>query len=116
VPSDRRGSEFTAAKIRGWLSRVGMTTLFIEPGSLWENGYIESFNGKLHDELLARDQFDILFEAKALTERWRRHYNTLRSQSSLGYRPPSQRRSSPVRFCYAQQANRAGPNTTLTLT
>ena len=83
------GSEFTAHRVRDWLARVGVKTLYIEPGSPWENGYIESFNGKLRDELLACEQFDTLLEAKVLIERWRRHYNTARPHSSLGYRPPA---------------------------
>ena len=83
------GSEFTATKVREWLSRVGVKTLFIEPGSPWENGYIENFNGKLRDELLAREQFDTLLEAKVLIECWRKHYNTVRPHSSLGYRAPA---------------------------
>ena len=73
------GSEFTATKVRDWLARVGVKTLFIEPGSPWENGYIESFNGKLRDELLAREQFDTLLEAKVLIERWRRQQALVRS-------------------------------------
>jgi transposase InsO family protein len=64
-------------------------TLFIEPGSPWENGYIESFNGKLRDELLDREIFYTLKEAQILVERWRRHYNGVRPHSSLGYRPPA---------------------------
>jgi putative transposase len=83
------GSKFTATKVREWLSRVGVKTLFIEPGSPWENGYVESFNGTLRDELLAREQFDTLLEAKVLIERWRRHYNAVRPHSSLGYRAPA---------------------------
>ena len=83
------GSEFTAKAVRRWLKNVGVRTLFIEPGSPWENGYIESFNGKLRDELLARERFDTLKEAKVLVERWRVHYNTVRPHSSLGYRPPA---------------------------
>jgi putative transposase len=83
------GPEFTAHKVRDWLERVKVQTLFIEPGSPWENGYIESFNGKLRDELLDRELFDTLLEAKVLIERWRRHYNTVRPHSSLGYRPPA---------------------------
>lgn len=66
-----------------------MNTLYIEPGSPWENGYIESFNGKLRDELLDREIFDTLLEAKVLIERWRVEYNTVRPHSSLGYRPPA---------------------------
>jgi putative transposase len=83
------GSEFTAEFIRDWLRRVGVKTLFIEPGSPWENGYIESFNGKLRDELLNGEIFDTVTEARVITEQWRRHYNTLRPHSSLGYRPPA---------------------------
>ena len=83
------GSEFTAKGVRDWLHRVGVKTAYIEPGSPWENGYIESFNGKLRDELLNGEIFDTLLEAKVLIERWRRHYNTVRPHSSLGYRPPA---------------------------
>ena len=83
------GSEFTAQAVRDWLERVGVKTLFIEPGSPWENGYIESFNGKLRDELLNVEIFDTLLEAKVLIERWRWEYNTIRPHSSLGYRPPA---------------------------
>ncbi len=66
------GSEFTADLIREWLGRLGVKTLFIEPGSLWENGYIESFNGKLIDELLNGEIFDTVLEARVVTEDWRR--------------------------------------------
>jgi transposase InsO family protein len=83
------GPEFTAKAVRQWLGRVGVTTLYIEPGSPWENGYIESFNGKLTDELLACEVFDTLLEAKVLIERWRVRYNTVRPHSALGYRPPA---------------------------
>ncbi len=83
------GSEFTARKVRGWLARMKVRPLFIEPGSPWENGYIESFNGKLRDELLDRELFYSLREAQVLVEEWRRHYNTRRPHSALGYRPPA---------------------------
>jgi putative transposase len=83
------GPEFTAKVVRAWLARVGVRTLFIEPGSPWENGYVESFNGKLRAELLHGEIFYTLAEAKVLIERWRRHYNTARPHSSLGYRPPA---------------------------
>ena len=83
------GPEFTANAVRDWLGNVGVQTLFIEPGSPWENGYCESFNGKLRDELLNGEIFSTLQEAKVLIERWRAHYNTLRPHSSLGYRPPA---------------------------
>jgi putative transposase len=83
------GSEFTARAVRGWLGRLGVGTLFIAPGSPWENGYIESFNGKLRDELLNLEIFDTLLESQVLIERWRKHYNTMRPHSALGYQPPA---------------------------
>ena len=83
------GAEFTATAVRDWLERIGVKTLYIEPGSPWENGYIESFNGKLRDELLNGEIFDTLLEAQVLIERWRREYNTWRPHSGLGYRPPA---------------------------
>ena len=83
------GPEFTARAIRQWLDRVGARTLYIEPGSPWENGYIESFNGKLRDELLERELFYTLPEVRVLTERYRQTYNRIRPHSSLGYRPPT---------------------------
>jgi transposase InsO family protein len=117
VRSDN-GSEFTATKVREWLTRVGVTTLFIEPGSPWENGYVESFNGKLRDELLAREQFDTLLEAKVLIERWRGEYNTRRPHSSLGYRPPAPEAIEPASIASAtpQQSKQAGVGTGPTLT
>ncbi|HJW30860.1 MAG TPA: IS3 family transposase, partial [Saprospiraceae bacterium] len=82
------GPEFTSDGIRGWLGRLGVKTLFIEPGSPWENGYIESFNGKLRDELLNGEIFDTLLEAQVVIERWRKEYNSERPHRSLGGRPP----------------------------
>jgi putative transposase len=83
------GSEFTAQAVRQWLERTGVRTLYIEPGSPWENGYCESFNGKFRDELLDREIFYTLREAQVLIERWRMEYNTFRPHSSLNYRPPA---------------------------
>lgn len=83
------GSEFTAKVVRRWLSHIGVQTLYIEPGSPWENGYIESFNGKFRDELLNGEIFYTLKEAKVLIEKWRLEYNTFRPHSSLNYRPPA---------------------------
>jgi putative transposase len=83
------GSEFTAKVVREWLGHIGVRTLYIEPGSPWENGYNESFNGKLRDELLNGEIFYNLREAKVVIERWRREYNTVRPHSSLKYRPPA---------------------------
>ena len=83
------GPEFVATAVRAWIDGVGAQTAFIEPGSPWENGYVESFNGKLRDELLNAEVFYTLAEAKVLIEQWRRHYNTQRPHSALGYRPPA---------------------------
>jgi len=83
------GPEFTAVILREWLTRIGSKTLFIEPGSPWENGFNESFNGKLRDELLNGEIFYTLKEAKVLIEEWRKNYNTIRPHSSLDYRPPA---------------------------
>jgi len=83
------GPEFTAKAVRKWLTDLRVTTLFIEPGSPWENGYVESFNGKLRDGLLNGEIFTTLLEAKVLIENWRRTYNTVRPHSSLGYKPPA---------------------------
>ena len=82
------GSEFTARAIRKWLDNLGVKTLFIEPGSPWENGYNESFNGKLRDELLNGEIFTTLLEAQVLIQNWRKEYNEFRPHSALGYRPP----------------------------
>ncbi len=83
------GAEFTAKAVRNWLARTGVKTLYIEPGSPWENGYNESFNGKRRDELLNGEIFYTFKEAKVLIENWRNHYNTVRPHSSLGYRSPA---------------------------
>lgn len=82
-------AEFTAKAVRGWLQWVAVKTLYIEPGSPWENGYNESFNGKLRDELLNGEIFFNFKEARVLIERWRWHYNTIRPHSALTYRPPA---------------------------
>ena len=83
------GPEMTALEVKRWLQEVGSKTLFIEPGSPWENGYCESFNGKLRDEFLDGEIFYSLKEAQVLTEQWRRTYNQIRPHSSLNYRPPA---------------------------
>ncbi len=83
------GPEFCAKALRGWLKRIGVRSSFIEPGSPWENGYNESFNGKLRDEFLNGEIFYTLKEAQILIEQWRFEYNTIRPHSSLGYRPPA---------------------------
>jgi len=83
------GPEFIAQAVREWIAAVGAKTAFIEPGSPWENGYCESFNSKLRDELLDGEMFYSLAEAKIVIESWRQHYNTQRPHSSLGYKPPA---------------------------
>ena len=88
VRSDN-GPEFIAKVVREWIVAVGAKTAFIEPGSPWENGYCESFNSKLPDELLNGEIFYSLAEAKVIIEAWRRYYNTERPHSSLGYKPPA---------------------------
>ena len=83
------GSEFTAKKVRKFISNLGTLPAFIEPGSPWENGYIESFNGKMRDELLNGEISDTIQEARVLIEKWRAYYNTIRPHSALGYMPPA---------------------------
>ena len=83
------GPEFCAKVVREWLAWLEVRTLYIEPGSPWENGYCEAFNGKLRDELLDREIFYTLREAQVLIEGWRQHYNRVRPHSALGYRPPA---------------------------
>jgi len=83
------GSEFIAKHLRAWLSELDVSTMYITPGSPWENGFVESFNGTMANELLNREIFDTLYEAKVLLARWVREYNTKRPHSALGYRPPA---------------------------
>jgi transposase InsO family protein len=91
------GAEMTAKIVRSWLAKLGAKTLYIEPGSPWENGYCESFNGKLRDECLNGEIFYSLKEATVVVviEQWRNHYNTIRPHSSLNYRPPAPQTSAP---------------------
>ena len=89
------GPEFVAKELRQWLAKVGTGTLYIEPGSPWENGYCESFNGKLRDECLNGEIFYSLKEAQIVIENWRVEYNTKRPHSALGYRPPAPAACSP---------------------
>ena len=83
------GPEFVCKQLREWLAKLGTGPLYIEPGSPWENGYCESFNGKLRDEFLNGEIFYSLREAQIVIENWRREYNTVRPHASLGYRPPA---------------------------
>ena len=89
IRSSDNSPEFTAKAVRKWLINLGIKTLYIEPGSPWENGYVESFIGKFRDELLIGEIFDTLLEARVVIEFWRREYNQFRPHSSLGYRPPA---------------------------
>jgi transposase InsO family protein len=98
------GPEFVAKAVQRWIGAVGATTAYIAPGSPWENGYIESFNARLRDELLDGEIFYSLAEARILIESWRRFYNTLRPHGSLGYKPPA-----PEVFIPAQVARSAAP-------
>lgn len=97
------GPEFVAKAVRHWLGRLQVKTLFITPGSPWENGYNESFNGKLRDECLNMEIFTTLKEAQVLIEKWRCFYNTERPHSSLGYRPPAPQAilPPPTKLAYA---------------
>jgi putative transposase len=90
------GKEFTAKKVREWLNNLKVRTLFIEPGSPWENGYVESFNSRLRDNLLNGEIFDNLLEAKVVIEQWRKEYNTIRPHSSLNYNPPAPEAKEPL--------------------
>ena len=95
VRSDN-GAEMTAKVVRSWFATLGAKTLYIEPGSPWENGYCESFNGRLRDECLNGEIFYSLKEASVVIEQWRNHYNTIRPHSSLDYRPSAPQTSSPT--------------------
>jgi len=94
------GPEFTATAVRKWLHTLDIKPLYIEPGSPWENGYVESFNGKLRDEMLNGEIFDTMAEAKVLLERWRQEYNHFRPHSALGYRPPAPEAVMPLAVGY----------------
>ena len=83
------GPEFIAQSVQDWITAVGAKTTYIEPGSPWENGYIESFNARFRDELLNGEIFYSIKEAQTIIEQWRQHFNTVRPHSALGYRPPA---------------------------
>ena len=116
IRSDQ-GPEFIAEAVRSWIAGVGARTAFIEKGSPWENGYVESFNGKLRDELLNGEIFYTLKEAQVLIEAWRRHYNTVRPHSALNYRPPAPEvrswPASPASLPGAHPATTLAPTVTL---
>jgi transposase InsO family protein len=83
------GPEFVATRLRKWLASIGVKTAYIEPGSPWDNGYCESFNGTLRNELLNGEIFYGVKEAQVLVNQWVQHYNTTRPHSSLNYKPPA---------------------------
>ena len=99
------GPEFVAKSVQAWIRAVGAKTAYIAPGSPWENGYVESFNARLRDELLNGEIFYSLREAQIVIESWRRYYNTVRPHASLGYRPPA-----PKVFIPAFAVTQAAPN------
>ena len=93
------GPEFIAQSLRHWFAQLAIAPLFIEPGSPWENGSVESFNGRFRDELLNGELFYTLWEAQVVIERWRRAYNQVRPHSALGYRPPAPEAIEPQPVC-----------------
>jgi len=92
------GPEFVKKNLVNWLRSLGVITMFIEPGSPWENGYCESFNARMRDEFLNGELFGNMYEAKVLTDRWVKEYNTIRPHSSLGYKPPAPESMIPMLF------------------
>jgi putative transposase len=103
------GSEFIATAVQKWLGQIGVKTLYITPGSPWENGYNESFNGSLRDELLNGEIFYSLAEAKVLIEAWWHRYNTVRPHSSLRYLPPAPETATPPLPASASASLHLGP-------
>ena len=114
VRSDN-GPEFVATAVQAWIATVGAKTAYIAPGSPWENGYIESFNARLRDELLDGEIFYTLKEAKIVIESWRRHYNTVRPHASLGYRAPAPEVFVPALAAWPATRSRTAPTATLPL-
>ena len=107
------GPEFVAKAVQEWIAAVGAKTAYIAPGSPWENGYVESFNARLRDELLNGEIFYTLHEAQIVIESWRRHYNAVRPHASLGYKPPAPEVFVPAsphgRLRYPGQLRRPAP-------
>lgn len=107
------GPEFVAKTLQQWIALVGAKTAYIEPGSPWENGYIESFNARLRDELLNGEIFYTLREAQIVIESWRRHYNAIRPHASLGYKPPAPEVFMPAFIAWPAPLRRPAPPATL---
>jgi putative transposase len=114
VRSDN-GPEFVAASVRNWITVVGAKTAYIEPGSPWENGFIESFNARLRDELLNGEIFYSLKEARVVIESWRRHFNAVRPHGSLGYKPPAPEVFIPASNAWPAAREPSAPPATLAL-
>jgi putative transposase len=106
------GPEFVADAVRTWIAAVGAKTAYIEPGSPWENGYVESFNARLRDELLNGEIFYSLREAQIIIESWRRHYNAVRPHQSLGYKPPAPEVFVPAFAAWPPSRTASAPPTT----
>jgi putative transposase len=116
VPSHIRsdnGPEFVAKAVQEWITAVGAKTAYIERGSPWENGYIESFNARLRDELLDGEIFYSLGEAQVIIESWRRHYNMIRPHASIGYKPPAPEVFVPALAAWPAALRRPAPPATL---
>jgi len=105
------GPEFVAEAVRNWIAAVGAKTAYIEPGSPWENGYVESFNARLRDELLNGEIFYTLREAQIVIESWRRHYNAVRPHQSLGYKPPAPEVFIPAFAAWPHSRTASAPST-----
>jgi putative transposase len=112
VRSDN-GPEFVAEAVQDWITAVGAKTAYIAPGSPWENGFIESFNARLRDELLDGEIFYTLREAQIVIESWRRHYNTIRPHASLEYKPPAPEVIVPALAAWPAALRRTAPPATL---
>jgi putative transposase len=109
------GPEFLAKAVQDWIAAAGARTAYIAPGSPWENGYVESFNARLRDELLDGEIFYTLKEAKIVIESWRRHYNAVRPHASLGYRPPAPEVFVPALAAWPSARPQTAPTATLPL-
>ena len=109
------GSEFIAQAVQDWIKAAGAKTAYIALGSPWENGYVESFNARLRDELLDGEIFYSLREAQVIIESWRRHYNTVRPHGSIGYRPPAPEVFVPAFAAWPVAQHRPAPPAMLTL-
>jgi putative transposase len=113
IRSDNNGPEFVAEAVQEWIRAVGTKTAYIERGSPWENGYVESFNARLRDELLGGEIFYSLREAQIVIESWRRHYNRVRPHATLGYKPPAPKVFVPALAAWPAALPRMAPPATL---